>query len=81
MGSFYPPRESPFFDELGPTDAGTLSDTLFLELDGRTILHQRAYFFDATSRRPVLGEGPPVHGTAWMFTGTINAAGAKPDAP
>jgi hypothetical protein len=81
MGSFYPPRESPFFDEIDGPDADTLANTLYLELDGRTILHQRAYFFDATSKKPVIGEGPPVHGAPWVFTGTISVAGAEPDAP
>jgi hypothetical protein len=71
MGSFYPPREHPFFDSLAREDAEALSWTLFVALDGATVLHQRAYFFDAVSRKPGVGKGPPVEGRDWVFTGDL----------
>jgi hypothetical protein len=71
MGSLYPPREHPFFDSLERRDADNLAGTLFVAVDGATVLRQRAYFFDAVARRPELGEGPPVLGKAWAFTGSL----------
>jgi hypothetical protein len=71
MGSFYPPRDHPFFDSLPVEDAETLSGTLFVELDGRTVLHQRVYFFDAVARKPELGRGPAALGREWVFTGRM----------
>jgi hypothetical protein len=71
MGSFYPPRESPFFDKIGRQDAETLADTLFVSVDGVTVLRQRVRFFDAVSRRPEIGRGPPMLGSGWAFTGSI----------
>ncbi len=71
MGSFYPPREHPFFDALSREDADALSGTLFIALDGATLLRQRAYFFDAVGRTPGLGKGPPVQGRDWVFTGEL----------
>lgn len=75
MGSLYPPRQSPFFDALGAPDADALSETLFVELDGVTILHQRAFFYDADGRKPLLGRGPANRaGQArpWTFTGSLS---------
>jgi hypothetical protein len=74
MGSLYPPRQSPFFDGLDARDADALSGTLLVELDGVRILRQRAYFFDADRRRPVLGRGPASlgpPGRGWVFTGRL----------
>ena len=75
LGSLYPPRQSPFFDALGAADADALSETLFVELDGVTILHQRAFFYDADGRRPLLGRGPPNRASQappWAFTGSLS---------
>ncbi len=71
MGSFYPPREHPFFDSLGAKDARALSDTLFVAVDGVTVLLQPAYFFDAVARKPELGRGPDLPGRQWVFTGEM----------
>jgi hypothetical protein len=73
MGSFYPPREAPFFDFLEPNDADALADSLFVQLDGLTVFRQQAYFFDAAARRPDLGRGPALAGKDWLFTGTMAA--------
>ena len=71
MGSFYPPREHPFYDSLSRQDADALSGTLFVAVDGATVLHQRAYFFDGAARKPGVGLGPPVQGRDWVFTGDL----------
>ncbi|HEY4988569.1 MAG TPA: hypothetical protein VII09_02125 [Opitutaceae bacterium] len=73
MGSFYPPRESPFFDFLPASEAAVLENTLFLSIDGTTVFRQPAFFFDAAARRPDLGRGRVVPGQEWIFTGTLTA--------
>jgi hypothetical protein len=72
MGSLYPPPEHPFFDTLDARDAEALADTLFVAMDGTTVMNERTHFFDGADRKPVLGRGPPVPGLNWKFTGQIS---------
>jgi hypothetical protein len=72
MGSFYPPREDPYFDFLPAKEADSLADTLFLEVDGVSVFRQQAYFFDAVAKRPEFGLGPPSLGRGWAFTGRMS---------
>jgi len=71
MGSLYPPRESPFFDSLTAQDAALISGTLLVTVDGETRLRLATPFFDAASRRPELGRGPPLLDAPWFFTGSL----------
>ena len=72
MGSLYPPPESPFFDTLTQADAGALSGTLLVVVDGTTRLRLGTSFFDAAARKPELGRGPlSILDKRWFFTGNL----------
>ena len=55
MGSLYPPFEHPYFDGASRTKASARTDRIRISVDGKACLDSAAQFYDATSRKPLVG--------------------------
>jgi hypothetical protein len=71
MGSLYPPAASPYFADWPAGEVEALKTRAWVQFDGKTVIHQKAPFYDAAPNWVSLGENPA--GAELPFNGTITA--------
>jgi len=63
MGSLYPPRFSPYFDDMDAADVEWLKTTGRILLDGKEVVAGRLAFYDAPPGRIYFGQNPEEDGS------------------
>ncbi len=71
MGSFYPPREHPFFDGMDAAEVERLKRTFRVRLDGREILSGTYDFYDSSPGDVSVGRNPVSDAFGRRFTGNV----------
>lgn len=71
MGSFYPPIEHPYFDDMDPAEIGRRKRTLRVSLNGREVLAKQFDFYDSSPGDVSVGHNPVSDAFGRVFTGRI----------